>query len=286
MWTSRILPRSCSWTTGSIVLAGDVSTPLSYPENGNDSCFAVEDESFWFQHLNVVLRHLLRQFSPEGVFLDVCGGNGCVTKALQDAGVNAVLLEPGPGGALNGRNRGCLQVINSVLETAGIRPGSMSAAGAFDVVEHIEDDAGFLRELHQVLEPGGHLYLTVPAFGWLWSAEDVHAGHYRRYTVGSISRLLRGCGFDVCFTSYLFAFLVPPILAMRTLPSLLGLRRVRTQGAATKELQGTHGRGVGSLIVDWLRQRELRRIQQGGSVRLGSSVLVVARKSTAAWSGS
>lgn len=107
------------------MLAGDVSTPLSYPENGSDSCFAVEDESFWFQHRNVVLRHLVQQFSPEGVFLDVGGGNGCVTKALQDAEVNAESSVAGFRSVWTPRQEfvvGRLTTITGLLSAAGSLP--------------------------------------------------------------------------------------------------------------------------------------------------------------------
>jgi len=77
----------------------------------------------------------------------------------------------------------------------GLKPASVDAAGAFDVTEHIEDDLGFLRELGGILRPGGRLYVTVPAFPFLWSQEDTDTGHYRRYTLPAIEAVLRKAGF-------------------------------------------------------------------------------------------
>ena len=39
---------------------------ISYPEEGNEGCFEVEDQSFWFQHRNDCIRELVRSFPPRG----------------------------------------------------------------------------------------------------------------------------------------------------------------------------------------------------------------------------
>lgn len=50
-----------------------------------------------------------------------------------------------------------------------------------DVIEHIEDAAGELRRACDLLVPGGHLLILVPAFNQLYSPFDKAIGHYRRY---------------------------------------------------------------------------------------------------------
>jgi hypothetical protein len=39
---------------------------ISYPEEGNEACFEVEDQSFWFRHRNDCIRELVRNFPPGG----------------------------------------------------------------------------------------------------------------------------------------------------------------------------------------------------------------------------
>ena len=41
-----------------------------------------------------------------------------------------------------------------------------------DVIEHIEDDVGFLRDVASILPPGGVVAITVPAFQTLYSPDD------------------------------------------------------------------------------------------------------------------
>jgi SAM-dependent methyltransferase len=248
---------------------------ISYPECGNDFCFDLEDGSFWFQHRNRCLVEVLRRYPPRGVFFDIGGGNGCVALAIQQAGWPVVLVEPGPSGARNAKSRGIEHVICSTLQDAGFGPACMAAAGAFDVVEHIENDAGFVRSIAGSLGPGGRFYVAVPAMQSLWSQEDDDAGHYRRYSTASLQALLVGAGFEVEYLTYFFGCLPLPILLQRSLPYRLGVRK--SQEAAIRQAQSQHSGGVTQRLVEWLLARELLRIRDGGTSRLGSSCLAVAR---------
>jgi 2-polyprenyl-3-methyl-5-hydroxy-6-metoxy-1,4-benzoquinol methylase len=172
---------------------------ISYPEAGNAACCAVEDGSFWFKHRNRCIVEVMRIRPPAGALFDIGGGNGFVASALIEAGMETVLVEPGKTGVVNAKTRGVSNIIQSTLQDAGFREGTIPAAGLFDVLEHIEDDVSFLKTLSGLLIQGGRLYLTVPAHQVLWSVVDEHAGHYRRYTVKSLSKVLSHAGFDVEF---------------------------------------------------------------------------------------
>lgn len=247
---------------------------VSYPESGHDACASVELTSYWFTHRNACIVSVLQRFTPDGPVLDVGGGNGIVSLAMNRAGFASVVLEPGHHGAHLAHQRG-LPVIQATLQDADVAEGSVPAAGLFDVLEHIEDDRGTLGALHRVIRPGGWLYLTVPAYPWLWSNEDLGAGHARRYTLGSLTAKLAEAGFSVAYGTYMFAPLVPPILALRSLPSLFGrVGGLRRPVASDHTLPpGAVGRAIGRLL-----ERERDRIAAGGTVPFGSSVLVAARR--------
>ena len=246
--------------------------PVSYPEDGNAACLAVEDDSFWFRHRNRCIASAVRRFAPQDVLLDIGGGNGYVARGLTEAGIACALLEPGIDGALAARARGVDPVICARLEDIGMASGSVSAAGMFDVLEHIEDEAGALQEVHALLRPGGHLFLTVPAYAFLHSADDVAAGHFRRYTLRSLTRALVDNGFRPTYATYVFAPLPPFVLLLRTLPSVLRLRRPVDAEVQSSE----HVRqGLSARIVDQLLDIEARRIEAGGSIAFGSSCLAV-----------
>jgi SAM-dependent methyltransferase len=252
---------------------------VSYPEEGNAACFEVEDQSFWFRHRNDCIRELARNFPPrgKGPIFDVGGGNGFVAKGLMDAGWDVVLVEPGPSGARNAKKRGLDHVICGTTHSAGFKNGSLPAIGVFDVVEHIEDDLGFLRHLWDLLEPGGMLYLTVPAYNFLWSHEDVDAGHFRRYTLTSMKMKLVEAGFKPVFGTYIFRFLPLPVFVFRTLPYRLGFaQRIKNEKISTKD--HVISKGGFSRLLTMLLSCELNFIKQAKCLAFGGSCLMAARK--------
>jgi SAM-dependent methyltransferase/glycosyltransferase involved in cell wall biosynthesis len=66
---------------------------------------------------------------------------------------------------------------------------------AFEVLEHIEDDAAALTEWATRLRPGGWLLLSVPAHQRRYGPADELVGHFRRYDPEVLAALLRRCGF-------------------------------------------------------------------------------------------
>jgi SAM-dependent methyltransferase len=252
---------------------------VSYPEEGNSLCYQVEDTSYWFQHRNACLLELLRQRPPGGAFFDVGGGNGCVAAALQRGGHDVVVVEPGDG-ALNAVKRGVAHVVRAALHDAAFHDHSLPAMGAFDVIEHIEDDVGFLRLAHQLLMPGGRFYCSVPAHAALWSNEDVSAGHWRRYSRNSLEAAFRAAGFEVEFITSIFTWLTPPVMAFRAVPyrmrEALKLRPPPLTSASVASAH--HVPGFMSWAVERIHAWEVGRIRLGQEVPLpGTSLLCVAR---------
>jgi SAM-dependent methyltransferase len=250
--------------------------PLSYPADHNAACFRLEDGSFWFNHRNRCITAAVRRFPPQGFILDVGGGNGFVAQGLIDAGYETAVLEPGSVGARNAKEgRRLPTVINATVGDAAIRRGSVPNVGLFDVLEHIDDDRLFVRQLYEMTRPGGFLYLTVPAFNWLWSISDVDAGHYRRYTMQSVADVFAG-RFDVLYSTYLFQRLVPLSLLVRALPYRAGLARPR----ATHTYEREHAAGSKRVAGMFARllDHEIAAISAGRSLMVGSSLLVVASR--------
>jgi SAM-dependent methyltransferase len=262
---------------GNLWRAGQAAD-VAYPDQFRDEMFQLEDKSFWFQHRSACIVDLVRAFPPGGPILDVGGGNGCVSHALETHGFPSVLVEPAEQGARNGLRRGLARVVCGTLEAAEFLNASVRAVGMFDVLEHVDDERALLGEIRRVLVPGGKLYLAVPAYRWLWSADDDFAGHFRRYTLRRLGGLLDRGGFRVLFASYFFSPLPLPIFFSRCVPSWLGIRRGRGGRLPVEEFQPRPSlatRALCRLLAqerEWLRRR--RRLS------FGSSCLVAAEKTT------
>ncbi len=107
---------------------------ISYPDTGNEHCFHMEENSFWFSHRNNCIISTVNKYCKNTIFFDIGGGNGYVSKGLQDRGIETVLLEPGFQGCLNAQNRGLKNIICSTLEDANFEKNSIPSIGVFDVV--------------------------------------------------------------------------------------------------------------------------------------------------------
>lgn len=245
---------------------------LSYPSDGNALCYQLEDNSFWFRHRNACILEVVRAFPPDGPFLDVGGGNGFTSRALQEAGHDVILIEPGRDGAQNARTRGVTTVVCSTIEDLDLPDEQAGAIGMFDVIEHLPDDVSLLRYAAAKLRRGGHLFMTVPAGKILWSHEDDSAGHFRRYSRRELGKRVEAMGLRVNYISYFFSFLVVPIFLFRSLPSMLGFRNTRV---TMKTYRREHG---GSSVFRPLMNRELTRVRCGKTIPFGSSLILAAEK--------
>lgn len=116
-----------------------------------------------------------------------------------------------------------------VVVEGGLLPDGLPDLGgpfdmicAFDVIEHVDDDAGAVAALGQLLKPGGFLVTTVPAYAWMWSEHDARHHHKRRYSMAAYRRLFTGL--KVRRATHFNSVLFPPIAAVRLAKSAARVR--------------------------------------------------------------
>lgn len=251
------------------------NSKVAFPEDGHEECDQVEAGSFWFNHRNNCLINAMKNFPPSGEIFDIGAGNGYVALALKNNGFDTVALEPGIVGARNAKNKG-LTVICSTLEDANFFPNSISAIGLFDVLEHIEKDMDFLSKLKELLKIDGRLYITVPAYNFLWSVEDEITGHFRRYSLKELVSRLEKAGYKIEYSSYFFSFLPIPIFFLRTIPSKLGWRQEGNLETTQNEHQPKLG--MANKILKSFLELETSMIKKKQFIPIGGSCLIVAKK--------
>lgn len=232
---------------------------------------AKEDAHFWFRARARLITHFLRRHaSGMRDFAEFGCGTGHVLAAVASAFPDASLLGteyfeealPFARARVPGARFMALDLQRSGFDS------SFDAVGAFDVLEHIEDDLGALRAMARSLRPGGLAIITVPQHRWLWSWQDECSMHFRRYSRRELRELVARAGLefveDASFTSLL-------------LPAMALSRRGRTGAApdpmAEFRLPAALGWSLWQVmrIESWL-------VAKGVRFPAGGSLLLVARR--------
>jgi SAM-dependent methyltransferase len=185
---------------------------------------AEEDRAhWWFQGRRAILLAELARHLPGGRLrvAELGCGSGGMLEALASFGT-AVGVETDPTLRAHARARGLDVRAGSLPDDVPLEAGRWDAVCLFDVLEHIEDDAGALRACRPLLAPGGRLMVTVPAYAWLWSRHDELLGHRRRYTMGPLQAAALAAGFAVERVTYFNTLLAVPIMAVRVARTALG----------------------------------------------------------------
>jgi SAM-dependent methyltransferase len=178
---------------------------------------AEEDRAHWWflGRRAVILAEMARRLPASGVRLAELGcGSGGMLEALGRFGT-AVGVEMDPALRARARERGLDVRAGALPEAIPLEPGRWDAVCLFDVLEHVDDEAGALVACRRLLAPGGRLFVTVPAYAWLWSRHDELLGHRRRYTARALRRAAEGGGYTVERLTYFNTLLAPPIMAVR-----------------------------------------------------------------------
>ncbi|MDH3308650.1 MAG: class I SAM-dependent methyltransferase [Acidimicrobiia bacterium] len=255
----------------------DDTVDNSFPEDGIERFGRVDDHSFWFAHRNgVILDQLERLTGRHNLFVDIGSGSGVVARYLNAAGYPVMTVEPHPAGALYAARRGTVASFCGDLASVRLPDASVRAAGAFDVVEHIEDPSSLLAEVRRVLTPDGTLLLTVPSYQWLWSDFDEWNGHVERFTQRRLAEVLAASGFRLTEHSYFFSPLVAPAYVKRVVGRRFG--KARSPDEVGEDVEATLdpssriiNRAIRSVLAG--ERRLMRRIR----IPFGTSLLGVAR---------
>jgi SAM-dependent methyltransferase len=117
--------------------------------------------------------------------------------------------------------------------------GGFDLVCAFEVLEHIEDDATAAAQWLALARPGGHLLVSVPAGPHRFGPSDVLVGHYRRYTADGLrDRLAEAGGVDVSVRHYGW----PLGYALDSVRDRMAARRVGAAAPTAGERTHTSGR--------------------------------------------
>jgi SAM-dependent methyltransferase len=200
-------------------------------ENMYDAMFAIEAKHWWFHAKRDIV---LSAISPTGTIeiIDFGCGTGAMLESLKRFG-NVTGIDFCQKALDFCRKRIDARLLQvNLTEKLPLDP-IFDIGVALDVLEHIDDDATALKNIHRVMKPGGKVIITVPAFMSLWSDHDKNCNHKRRYRKKELETLIRNSGLSIEYISYFNFWLFPPIAVMRFLSKLF---RIRTNSALENNL--------------------------------------------------
>ncbi len=214
--------------------------------------------TFWHRVRFAQVRAVVERTAARSV-VDLGAGSGLLGDEFRATSVRYRFSESSPSLAADLADRFGVGAELESRET--IRADTVVAV--LDVIEHVVDDASLLRSIHDRMEPGATIVVTVPAMTWLFSSWDADLGHHRRYARRDAADVVAAAGFEVEESTYLFPELVPVAL----------LRRWRRSDGTAAEFPD---------LPAWI-DRIAMRISSATARRrrfwpLGTSVLVVARR--------
>ncbi|MDH5765817.1 MAG: class I SAM-dependent methyltransferase [Gammaproteobacteria bacterium] len=234
----------------------------------------LEATNFWFRSRNQLIIWALKKYCPNlKSFLEIGCGTGFVLSGINKAFPQAVLHGS--------------EIFTAGLEFSVERMPSVDfmqmdarnipfyeefdAIGAFDVLEHIEEDECVMEQVHVALKPNGIMLVTVPQHQWLWSAADEYACHFRRYSAVDLHKKIQNAGFQIVRSTSFVTSLLPAMMVSRLFQKKIDHEKFD----ASAELK----------ISPWLNALFFRTlmaeqilIKKGMNFPVGGSRLVVARK--------
>ena len=171
------------------------------------------------------------------------------------------------------RQRGFRKIAQASITDIPFKSETFDMVFSFEVVTqtHYEHHDAEFREMHRVLRPGGHLFIRVPAFMWLWSSHDEELEVRYRYTREELAQRLTKAGFIVKWTSYANGFLFPVIL-LRRFMKRLGI------GAGTDVKPLPRGLGWLDAVFRRVLASEAAWFKSGKHLPFGLSLICYLRK--------
>ncbi|HJA07573.1 MAG TPA: class I SAM-dependent methyltransferase [Candidatus Mailhella merdigallinarum] len=101
-----------------------------------------------------------------------------------------------------------------------------------DVLEHVDNDVDILKFYSEKLLKNSQIFISVPAFPWLWSNHDVFLEHKRRYTLHTLEKVVVNSGLQIEQLCYYFGLVFPLAAALR-----LPQKFIKSSNAPRSQLQ-------------------------------------------------
>jgi SAM-dependent methyltransferase len=222
---------------------------------------------WWRAREEVIVEALRRRLRPAAGrrILDVGCGDGLIFERLSEFGEVEGIEPAGELVDPRGPHRERIRV--APFDSA-FQPGRRYALILMlDVLEHLDAPEEALRHALDLLEPGGLVLITVPAYRLLWTNHDRLNQHRTRYTKASFRRVAGAAGLQILELRYFFFWMFPVKLGVRLKESLF---------PSAPGIPGVPPRWLNRWLYLFSRAEE--RVLRALPIPFGSSLLAVGAK--------
>ena len=220
--------------------------------------YRVEESHWWCRGRRRIIasfvEEICRNFKDRKPrILDIGCGTG-VNLILLSQFADVEGLDVSPDALEFCRQRGLENVRLGAADQMPYENGTFDLVTALDLLEHMDDDLAALREMRRVLRPDGRILLFVPTFMFLWGVQDDVSNHRRRYRLPELRRVVEQAGFEIERTTYANISFFAPILLVRKLMKLTGMRTDSEHNINVSAFNGIFGRilGAESTVLRYL----------------------------------
>ncbi|MBK8977837.1 MAG: class I SAM-dependent methyltransferase [Planctomycetes bacterium] len=199
-----------------------------------DQFAQLEERHFWFRGRRQIFFDLLDRVIGDRRGLDVleigCGPGGMLPSLAKYGRVHA--LDISHDAMRYCHRRGFHRVVTGSGLELPFADACFDLVALFDAIEHIPDDRRVLDEVRRVLRPGGVVFISVPAYQFLYSQNDRLVHHQRRYTRPQLRTRMLEAGLEPLkisyFNTFLFPLILPAVMVLKAKERFVGLPENQT----------------------------------------------------------
>ena len=175
------------------------------------------EKSYWWSvaRRKLIIKHIEKLLIPKSdpLILDFGCGGGALLTELSEYG-KVIGLDSSHVALSYCRKKAQKNLVLNNGHKLPFKNNTFEMIICLDVIEHLENDTKFLKQISEVLKKDGYIFLMAPAFPSLWSRRDVYLGHHRRYTKWQLKRHIENLGLNVIKISHINSFYLPIMLSL------------------------------------------------------------------------
>lgn len=235
--------------------------------------FRVENQHWWHLHKRLVIHQFIEKYVTRGRVLDVGAGTGKILSELKLKGWQVIGVDGEKEAIFFSKKRDVpVKLVDLEKGKLLFKRNHFDLVLVLDILEHLKDDGGILKEIKRVIKVNGLVLITVPAYCWLFSYWDKMLGHQRRYSKTLLEKKLKKAGLEVIYLGYFFSLFLFPALLVRLVKTFLGNKKHQVS-----DFQTTPFRSISLPIIKVYGKIE-RELLHFLKLPFGLSILCVAQK--------